>query len=57
MTVQVTQLPSGLRIVSESRRTVETVAIGVWVDVGARFETKTQNRRHRSSSEYGDYSP
>lgn len=43
MTVQVTQLPSGLRIVSESRRTVETVAIGVWVDVGARFETERQN--------------
>ncbi len=43
MTVQVTKLPSGLRVVSESRRTVETVAIGVWVDVGARFETKTQN--------------
>lgn len=43
MSVQVTKLPSGLRIVSESRRTVETVAIGVWVDVGARFETETQN--------------
>lgn len=43
MSVQVTQLPSGLRIVSESRRTVETVAIGVWVDVGARFETDAQN--------------
>lgn len=43
MTVQVTKLASGLRVVSESRRTVETVAIGVWVDVGARFETETQN--------------
>lgn len=43
MTVQVTKLPSGLRVVSENRRTVETVAIGVWVDVGARFETEAEN--------------
>lgn len=43
MSVQVTRLPNGLRVVSENRRTVETVAIGVWVDVGARFETETQN--------------
>lgn len=43
MSAQVTRLSSGLRIVSESRRTVETVAIGVWVDVGARFETEEQN--------------
>lgn len=43
MSVHVTRLPSGLRVVSESRRTVETVAIGVWVDVGARFETEVQN--------------
>lgn len=43
MSAQVTRLESGLRIVSESRRSVETVAIGVWVDVGARFETEDQN--------------
>jgi len=43
LTVQVTKLPSGLRVVSENRRTVETVAIGVWVDVGARFETEAEN--------------
>ncbi len=43
MTVRTTTLDSGLRIVSESRRTVETVTIGVWVDVGARFETLEQN--------------
>lgn len=43
MSAQVTRLENGLRIVSESRRSVETVAIGVWVDVGARFETLVQN--------------
>lgn len=43
MTVELTQLQNGLRVVSENRRTVETVAIGVWVDVGARYETLSQN--------------
>lgn len=43
MSVEVTRLKNGLRVVSESRRTVETVTIGVWVDVGARFETEAQN--------------
>ena len=43
MSAEVTRLENGLRIVSESRRSVETVAIGVWVDVGARFETQEQN--------------
>lgn len=43
MSVEITRLPSGLRIVSESRQSVETVAVGVWVDVGARFETEQQN--------------
>ncbi len=43
MSVQVTRLENGLRVVSESRRTVETVAIGIWVDVGARYETHEEN--------------
>lgn len=43
MSVELTTLDSGLRIVSECRRSIETVAIGVWVDVGARFETERQN--------------
>lgn len=43
MSVEVTRLDNGLRIVSESRKTVETVAVGVWVDVGARYETLEQN--------------
>ncbi|MEX0298974.1 MAG: M16 family metallopeptidase, partial [Kordiimonas sp.] len=43
MSAQITRLPSGLRIVSESRRSVETVSVGVWVDAGARHEPKQLN--------------
>lgn len=43
MSVDITTLPNGLRVVSESRKSVETVAIGVWVDVGARYEDERQN--------------
>jgi predicted Zn-dependent peptidase len=43
VSADLTTLPSGLRIVSECRRSIETVAIGVWVDVGARFETEREN--------------
>ncbi|WP_262695856.1 M16 family metallopeptidase [Kordiimonas aquimaris] len=43
MSVEVTKLSNGLRVVSESRKSVETVTVGVWVDVGARFETERQN--------------
>ena len=38
MSVEVTTLPSGIKVVSEYRRSLQTVAIGVWVDVGARYE-------------------
>lgn len=43
MSVEVTRLPSGLRIVSESRPQLETVAVGMWVDVGARHEPAKLN--------------
>ncbi len=43
MSVRITQLPNGLRIVSESRKSIQTVAVGVWVDVGARHEPKELN--------------
>lgn len=43
MSVELTTLKNGLRIVSETRRTVETVSVGVWVDVGARHESEAQN--------------
>jgi predicted Zn-dependent peptidase len=38
MTVRVTQLPSGLRVVTDSMNTVETVTFGAWVAVGTRHE-------------------
>lgn len=38
MTVAVTELDSGLRIVSDSMDHVETVSLGAWVDVGTRDE-------------------
>ena len=39
MTVQLTTLPNGLRIVTDPMNSVETVALGVWVDAGTRHET------------------
>lgn len=43
MAVQITTLPSGLRIVTDSLPHVETVAISLWFDVGTRHETPQQN--------------
>lgn len=37
-TVQVTTLPSGLRVATDHMAHVETVALGVWVDAGTRDE-------------------
>jgi predicted Zn-dependent peptidase len=41
--VQVTTLPSGLRVASKLMPAVETAAVGVWVDVGARHEPAAVN--------------
>ncbi|MEQ8192866.1 MAG: pitrilysin family protein, partial [Rhodospirillales bacterium] len=38
MTVQTTTLPNGLRVVTDTMKSVETVSVGVWVDVGTRHE-------------------
>ena len=38
MSARVTTLPSGLRVVTEDMPWVETVSLGVWVDVGTRNE-------------------
>ena len=43
MTVQVTTLANGLRIVTDPMPTVETVALGVWVGAGTRHETAEVN--------------
>ncbi len=38
MTVQISKLPNGLRIATDSMEGAESVAIGVWVGVGTRHE-------------------
>lgn len=43
MTVQVTTLKNGLRVVTDRMDTVETVALGVWVGVGTRYEEARVN--------------
>ena len=44
MTIQVTTLPSGLRVVTDSLVSgVESVAVGVWAGVGTRHENMAQN--------------
>jgi predicted Zn-dependent peptidase len=43
MSVKISTLSNGLRVVSDSFNTVDTVSIGVWVDVGTRHETKPLN--------------
>ncbi len=41
--IQTTVLPNGLRIVTDSMETVETVSFGAWVEVGARHEEASIN--------------
>lgn len=43
MTVQLTTLPSGLRVVTDTVPTVDTVAVGVWAAVGTRDEDMRHN--------------
>ncbi|WND02905.1 pitrilysin family protein [Temperatibacter marinus] len=43
MTIEVTTLSNGLRVVSEYRRSVETASVGVWVNVGSRYEEPSLN--------------
>ena len=43
MTVTVTELPNGLRVVSDTMDQVETVSLGAWVEVGARDEDADLN--------------
>ena len=38
MSVEITTLPSGLRIVSDAMRDLETASLGVWVAAGSRHE-------------------
>ena len=43
MTVEVTTLANGLRVVSDSMPALESAAVGVWVDAGGRHESAELN--------------
>lgn len=43
MAVKVTTLPNGMKICTDSMEHVESVALGVWVDTGTRFERPQVN--------------
>ena len=43
MTVRLSTLPSGLRVVTDRMDAVETVSLGVWVDIGTRHEPAAIN--------------
>ena len=54
MSVRVTELPGGLRIVTHRMETVETVSLGVWVHVGTRFETADMDDRGLREGDLAD---
>jgi predicted Zn-dependent peptidase len=43
MTVELTTLPNGVRVVTETMPHLASATIGVWTNVGARQETKAEN--------------
>lgn len=43
MSVVVSTLKNGLRVVSDTIPSVETVTVGAWADVGSRFESASEN--------------
>ncbi len=43
MSIQTTTLPNGLRVITDTVDTVESVAIGIWCDVGTRHEDMAHN--------------
>jgi predicted Zn-dependent peptidase len=43
MDVKVSTLKNGLRVISDPMPNLETAAVGVWVDTGARHETESEN--------------
>lgn len=43
MSVAVSELPNGLRVVTHTMRHLETVSMGIWVGAGSRFEAPLQH--------------
>ena len=42
-TTEITTLDGGLRVATETMASVQTVSVGVWIDVGARYEAPEVN--------------
>ena len=42
-TTEITTLDNGLRVATETMASVQTVSVGVWIDVGARYEAPEVN--------------
>ncbi len=47
MSVDVTRLPSGLTVITDSMPHLETAALGVWAGVGGRDEKPNEHGRSR----------
>ncbi|MGH7001544.1 MAG: M16 family metallopeptidase, partial [Stellaceae bacterium] len=43
MSVRISRLANGMRVVTDAMESVETVSLGVWVGVGTRHEPKEIN--------------
>lgn len=43
MTIRISTLPNGLRLVTDPMPYLRTASIGAWIDVGSRYETAEQN--------------
>jgi predicted Zn-dependent peptidase len=43
MTIEITTLPSGLRIITDEMRDLETASLGVWIGAGSRHETEGEH--------------
>ena len=43
MSVEITTLPSGLRIVTDSMPQLETASLGVWIGAGSRHESEAEH--------------
>ena len=43
MSVEVTRLPSGLSVVTDSMPHLQTSSLGVWVGIGTRHEAAAEN--------------
>jgi predicted Zn-dependent peptidase len=43
MTVSLSTLPNGLRVVSHQMPELKTLSVGVWVDAGSRYESPSEN--------------